>query len=159
MRRGDRGPRRHRVEVPAAALMADALALEVDFLNIRTNDLIQYAMAAERTSSELADLGTAFEPAVLRLIEQVCDAARDFNRRVAVCGEAAADPLRSCNAPEHAHPGDCMSGRVAGTWGGTRSRSHWFSLGENDPGVYKVCARNIKFRSAISGSVSWPKSG
>jgi phosphoenolpyruvate-protein phosphotransferase len=81
------------IEVPAAALMADALAPEVDFFSIGTNDLIQYTMAADRTSAELAELGTAFEPAVLRLVDQVCRAAREFDRPVAVCGEAAADPL------------------------------------------------------------------
>jgi phosphotransferase system enzyme I (PtsI) len=81
------------VEVPAAALVADALAREVDFFSIGTNDLIQYTMAADRTSADLAELGTAFEPAVLRLIEQVCRAARAHARPVAVCGEAAADPL------------------------------------------------------------------
>ena len=81
------------VEVPAAALMADALAADVDFFSIGTNDLIQYTMAADRMSAELADLGTAFEPAVLRLVAQVCRAAREHARPVAVCGEAAADPL------------------------------------------------------------------
>jgi phosphoenolpyruvate-protein phosphotransferase (PTS system enzyme I) len=81
------------VEVPAAALMADVLALEVDFFSIGTNDLIQYTMAADRTSAELADLGTPFEPAVLRLVGQVCRAASEHARPVAVCGEAAADPL------------------------------------------------------------------
>ena len=81
------------VEVPAAALMADALAPEVDFFSIGTNDLIQYTMAADRTSAELADLATAFEPAVLRLIDHVCRAGSAHARPVAVCGEAAADPL------------------------------------------------------------------
>jgi phosphoenolpyruvate-protein kinase (PTS system EI component) len=81
------------VEVPAAALMADALAREVDFFSIGTNDLIQYTLAADRTSADLADLGTAFEPAVLRLVDQVCRASRAHARPVAVCGEAGADPL------------------------------------------------------------------
>jgi phosphotransferase system enzyme I (PtsI) len=81
------------VEVPAAALMADALAPEVDFFSIGTNDLIQYTMAADRTSAELADLGTPLQPAVLRLVGSVCQAAGEHGRPVAVCGEAAADPL------------------------------------------------------------------
>jgi phosphoenolpyruvate-protein phosphotransferase len=81
------------IEVPAAALMADVFAPEVDFFSIGTNDLIQYTMAADRTSADLAELGTACQPAVLRLIEQVCRAARQHDRPVAVCGEAAADPL------------------------------------------------------------------
>lgn len=81
------------IEVPAAALMADALAPEVDFFSVGTNDLIQYTMAADRTSADLADLGTAFEPAALRLVAQVCRAANQHARPVAVCGEAAADPL------------------------------------------------------------------
>jgi phosphotransferase system enzyme I (PtsI) len=81
------------IEVPAAALMADALAPLVDFFSIGTNDLVQYTMAADRTSAELADLATAFQPAVLRLVEGVCRAARAHDRPVAVCGEAAANPL------------------------------------------------------------------
>ena len=58
------------IEVPAAALMADALAPAVDFFSIGTNDLVQYTMAADRTSAELADLATPFQPAVLRLVER-----------------------------------------------------------------------------------------
>ena len=81
------------VEVPAAALMADVLAPEVDFFSIGTNDLAQYTMAADRTNADIADMGTPFEPAVLRLIDQVCRAGRVHARPVAVCGEAAADPL------------------------------------------------------------------
>jgi len=81
------------IEVPAAALMADALAAAVDFFSIGTNDLVQYTMAADRTSAELADLGTPFQPAVLRLVGGVCRAAREHDRSVAVCGEAAANPL------------------------------------------------------------------
>ena len=81
------------IEVPAAALMADALAPAVDFFSIGTNDLVQYTMAADRTHAELADIGSAYQPAVLRLIGSVCGAAREHNRPVAVCGEAAAHPL------------------------------------------------------------------
>jgi len=81
------------IEVPAAALMADALAPAVDFFSIGTNDLVQYTMAADRTHAELADIGSAYQPAVLRLIRSVCGAAREHNRPVAVCGEAAAHPL------------------------------------------------------------------
>jgi phosphoenolpyruvate-protein phosphotransferase len=81
------------IEVPAAALMADVLAPAVDFFSIGTNDLVQYTMAADRTSAELADLATPFQPAVLRLVASVCQAARAHGRPVAVCGEAAASPL------------------------------------------------------------------
>jgi len=81
------------IEVPAAALMADALAPAVDFFSIGTNDLVQYTMAADRTHAELADIGSAYQPAVLRLIRSVCGAAREHKRPVAVCGEAAAHPL------------------------------------------------------------------
>jgi phosphocarrier protein FPr len=81
------------IEVPAAALMADALAPAVDFFSIGTNDLVQYTMAADRTNAELADLATALQPAVLRLVGHVCRAAQEHHRPVAVCGEAAANPL------------------------------------------------------------------
>lgn len=81
------------VEVPAAALMADALAREVDFLSIGTNDLIQYTLAADRTNPGLEVLATALQPSVLRLVDRVVMAAHPLGRSVAVCGEAAADPL------------------------------------------------------------------
>src|SRR6266542_2579922 len=80
------------IEVPAAALMAEILAPAVDFFSIGTNDLVQYTMAADRTSADLADLATALQPAVLRLIDRVCQAAQEHRRPVAVCGEAAANP-------------------------------------------------------------------
>jgi phosphoenolpyruvate-protein phosphotransferase len=80
------------IEVPAAALMAEALAPAVDFFSIGTNDLVQYTMAADRTSADLADLATALQPAVLRLVGHVCQAAQEHGRPVAVCGEAAANP-------------------------------------------------------------------
>jgi phosphoenolpyruvate-protein kinase (PTS system EI component) len=80
------------IEVPSAAVMSDALAESADFFSIGTNDLVQYVMAADRTNPDLADLASALQPAVLRLIDAVVRAAHLRNRHVAVCGEAAADP-------------------------------------------------------------------
>jgi len=81
------------IEVPAAALVADSLAAEVDFFSIGTNDLVQYTLAADRTNPALAELATPYQPAVLRLVSMVCKAAEAHGRPVGVCGEAAADPL------------------------------------------------------------------
>ncbi|MEA2605416.1 MAG: multiphosphoryl transfer protein, partial [Chloroflexota bacterium] len=80
------------IEVPSAALVADGLAEVADFFSIGTNDLVQYTLAADRTNAAVADLATALQPAVLRLIDLVVRAARARGRHVAVCGEAAADP-------------------------------------------------------------------
>jgi phosphoenolpyruvate-protein kinase (PTS system EI component) len=80
------------IEVPSAAVMADAFADAADFLSIGTNDLVQYALAADRTNPALADLASPLQPAVLRLIDGVVQAARLRGRHVAVCGEAAGDP-------------------------------------------------------------------
>jgi phosphoenolpyruvate-protein phosphotransferase len=80
------------IEVPAAAVMADSLAEAADFFSIGTNDLVQYVLAVDRTNSELADLASALQPAVLRLIDGVVRAAGARGRHVAVCGEAASDP-------------------------------------------------------------------
>lgn len=84
------------IEVPAAALLIDAILAEVDFVSIGTNDLTQYVMAADRMSSELAELTDPWQPAVLRLIEMVGTAGRTTGKPVGVCGEAAADPLLAC---------------------------------------------------------------
>jgi phosphoenolpyruvate-protein phosphotransferase len=80
------------IEVPSAAIMADALAESAEFFSIGTNDLTQYVLAADRTSPDLADLAIAYQPAVIRLIDMVVRAAQLRGRHVAVCGEAAADP-------------------------------------------------------------------
>ncbi len=78
------------VEVPAAALKARAFAPHVDFFSIGTNDLTQYALAAERGNHAVAGVGDAFDPGVLQLIDAVCRGAGP-RTLVAVCGEMAAD--------------------------------------------------------------------
>jgi phosphocarrier protein FPr len=80
------------VEVPATALKAAAFVPYVDFFSIGTNDLTQYALAAERGNPAVAGLADPLDPGVLRLVDAVCRAAGD-RTLVAVCGEAAADPL------------------------------------------------------------------
>ncbi|GAB3134160.1 phosphoenolpyruvate-utilizing N-terminal domain-containing protein [Tsukamurella serpentis] len=84
------------VEVPAVALCAEAVLAEVDFVSIGTNDLTQYAMAADRMRSELAALTDPWQPAVLRLIAMTAAAGSAAGKPVGVCGEAAADPLLAC---------------------------------------------------------------
>jgi phosphoenolpyruvate-protein phosphotransferase/dihydroxyacetone kinase phosphotransfer subunit len=80
------------IEVPAAALMAAQFAEQVDFFSIGTNDLTQYLMAADRGSARVSALATGFQPAVLRLIRQVIDAAHARGKWVGICGEMAGDP-------------------------------------------------------------------
>ncbi|QIG42440.1 phosphoenolpyruvate--protein phosphotransferase [Nocardioides anomalus] len=81
------------VEVPSAALLADRMLEVVDFLSIGTNDLTQYAMAADRLASDLAHLTDPWQPAVLQLIATTAAAGQRADKPVGVCGEAAADPL------------------------------------------------------------------
>jgi phosphoenolpyruvate-protein phosphotransferase (PTS system enzyme I) len=80
------------IETPAAALCASALAKEVDFFSIGTNDLTQYTMAVDRTNARLERLNRTSHPAVLRLIELTARAATEAGIWVGICGEAAADP-------------------------------------------------------------------
>jgi phosphocarrier protein FPr len=81
------------IEVPAAVAIADQLAREAGFFSIGSNDLIQYAMAADRTNSRVAPMADPFQPAVLRMIRQTIEAGRGAGIAVALCGELAADPL------------------------------------------------------------------
>src|SRR5579859_7280249 len=79
------------VEVPAAALMADVLAPEIDFFSIGTNDLTQYTLAMDRGNAALASKHDGLHPAVLRLIAQTIDAAHKFGKRADICGELGSD--------------------------------------------------------------------
>ncbi len=80
------------IETPAAAVMADLLAREVDFFSIGANDLFQYTMAADRTNSRVTGMFGILEPAVWRSIAQVVQAGATHGKMVSVCGELAADP-------------------------------------------------------------------
>jgi len=79
------------IEVPAAALVADVLAREVDFFSIGTNDLIQYALAVDRNNEHVAYLYRPLHPAILRMLRFVIDSARNEGIDVAMCGEMAGD--------------------------------------------------------------------
>ena len=81
------------VETPAASVMADVFAKEVDFFSIGTNDLTGYTMAADRGNPDVAYLYSTYDPAVLRSIRNVIQAANNAGILVGMCGEAAADPL------------------------------------------------------------------
>jgi len=79
-------------EVPSLALLADHIVGLCDFISIGTNDLSQYALAADRTLGSLARYQDPWQPAVLRLIKMLGDAGASAGTPVGVCGEAAADP-------------------------------------------------------------------
>ncbi len=81
------------VETPAAAMMADSIAREADFLSIGTNDLTQYVLAADRGNAALAARMDALHPAVLRLIRQTTEGARAHDRWTGVCGGLASEAL------------------------------------------------------------------
>ena len=81
------------IEVPAAALNADALASFVQFFSVGTNDLVQYTMAADRGNEAVANLYQPTNPAILELMRRIIDAAKKAKIPVSVCGESASDPV------------------------------------------------------------------
>jgi len=81
------------VEIPAAAILADQFAKEVDFFSIGTNDLIQYSMAADRMSEKVAYLYQPYNPSILRLIKMVIDASHKEGIFTGMCGEMAGDAM------------------------------------------------------------------
>ncbi|MBT6156926.1 MAG: phosphoenolpyruvate--protein phosphotransferase [Planctomycetaceae bacterium] len=80
------------VEVPAAAMLAEEFAREVDFFSIGTNDLIQYTLAADRSDPAVANLYSPGDPSILRLIRMVLAAGSAYDTPVTVCGQMSSDP-------------------------------------------------------------------
>src|SRR5262249_31083545 len=81
------------IETPSAALIADLLAAECDFLSIGTNDLIQYALAADREDEHVGYLYHPLHPGILRALRQIALAAGTTGKPVAMCGDMAGDPM------------------------------------------------------------------
>ncbi|UTE71287.1 phosphoenolpyruvate--protein phosphotransferase [Rossellomorea marisflavi] len=81
------------VEIPSTAVMADVFAKEVDFFSIGTNDLIQYTMAADRMNERVSYLYQPYNPAILRLVKMVIDAAHKEGKWAGMCGEMAGDEI------------------------------------------------------------------
>ncbi len=81
------------IETPAAAVIADMIAGEVDFMSIGSNDLVQYTLAVDRGNDRVAYLYDEYHPAVLRLLEQTVRAAKKHRKWVGLCGEMAGNPL------------------------------------------------------------------
>lgn len=81
------------IEVPAAAIIADHLAREVNFLSIGTNDLIQYLLAVDRGNDVVSALFQEFHPAVIRFLRRIIERGQQEHAFVSMCGQMAGDPL------------------------------------------------------------------
>ena len=102
------------VEVPAAAMMAEEFAKEVDFFSIGTNDLIQYTLAADRSDPSVSNIYSPGDPSIIKFIDLVMQAGRNNNVPVTVCGQMSSNPtyiplligmgLRHLSATPHAIP-------------------------------------------------------
>lgn len=79
------------IEIPAAAVIADKFAKEVDFFSVGTNDLIQYTMAADRMNERVSYLYQPYNPSILRLLKHVIDSAHAEGKWAGMCGEMAGD--------------------------------------------------------------------
>ena len=80
------------IEVPSAAIMSDAIAEEVDFLSVGTNDLVQYVIAADRSNPHISYLYSPAHPSILRLLRIIVSAANCHHKKLILCGEMASDP-------------------------------------------------------------------
>lgn len=81
------------VEVPSAVVMMDHFVEEVDFFSIGTNDLIQYALAVDRSNKDVASLYTGSDPSILRLIKMAIDTAGQHGRPISMCGQMCGNPI------------------------------------------------------------------
>lgn len=81
------------IEVPAVTYLMDAMASEVDFFSIGSNDLIQYMLAVDRTNQKVNQFYDCFHPAIVRCLADLQNKASQYNKRITVCGEMAGDPL------------------------------------------------------------------
>lgn len=137
------------IETPAAALIADTLAADADFLSIGSNDLAQYALAMDRGNPAVAAQADALHPAVLRLVEATCRGAARHGRPVGVCGGLAADPLavpilialgvRSLSVPPTRVP--AIKSAVSAVDGGEASRLAADALAARDAGEVRALVR------------------
>lgn len=80
------------VEIPAAAINSEAIANELDFLSVGTNDLIQYTLAIDRTDDAVSHLYNPLHPSILKLIEMTINACKKLGKSISICGEMAGDP-------------------------------------------------------------------
>jgi phosphotransferase system enzyme I (PtsI) len=139
------------IEVPSAALHAERLLQQVDFLSIGTNDLSQYTLAADRLSADLADLTDPWQPALLTLVAMTAEAGRRTGKPVGVCGEAAADPLLACVLVGLGITSlSCAASAVAGVGARlatvdleTCRRAAEAALAQDDPGAARAAVREV----------------